>query len=193
MTLTNHYSGLLFFWSRASSPWRLLSWLASSSDLKQCLVSFLAFGGQLLLTGLSERSILVTTLTSSLVFTVTNILAEIVFKAVNGQNQVFLDNIVVAYMVADMEVDKVADMMADMVADIEVDMVADIDINMEIQFGERVGHGCWLIGPNFFFPKPTRLAHPLSLWIYISMALVDIKYDISPGQGSNYYVVQKII
>ena len=88
-----------------------------------------------------------TTLTSSLVFTVTNILAEIVFKAVNGQNQVFLDNIVVAYMVADMEVDKVADMMADMmadmVADIEVDMVADIDINMEIQFDERVGHRSW--------------------------------------------------
>ena len=91
---------------------------------------------------------MVTTLTSSLVFTVTNILAEIVFKAVNGQNQVFLDNIVVAYIMADMEVDKVADMMADMVADIEVDMVADmevdmvadfnfdinIDINMEIQF-----------------------------------------------------------
>ena len=89
-----------------------------------------------------------TTLTSSLVFTVTNILAEIVFKAVNGQNQVFLDpsarntqcqclwgwaltkrrdNIVVAYMVADME----------------VDMVADIDINMEIQFDEWVGHGSW--------------------------------------------------
>ena len=86
---------------------------------------------------------MVTTLTSSLVFTVTNILAEIVFKAVNGQNQVFLDNIVVAYMVADMEVDKVADMMADMVADIEVDMVADIDINMEIQFDERVGHRSW--------------------------------------------------
>ena len=32
-------------------------------------------------------------------------------------------------MVADMEIDKVADMVADMVADIE------------IQFGERVGHG----------------------------------------------------
>ena len=44
-------------------------------------------------------------------------------------------------MVADMEVDKVADM----VADIEVDMVADIDINMEIQFGERVGHGAGLL------------------------------------------------
>ena len=31
------------------------------------------------------------------------------------------------------------------------DMV--IDINMEIRFGERVGHGGWLIGPNLFRPK----------------------------------------
>ena len=27
------------------------------------------------------------------------------------------------------------------------------DINMEIQFGERVGHGGWLIGPKLFRPK----------------------------------------
>ena len=37
--------------------------------------------------------------------------------------------------------------------ELEVDkvavMVADSDINMEIQFGERVGHGSWLIGPKF--------------------------------------------
>ena len=39
------------------------------------------------------------------------------------------------------------------VADIEVDMVADIDIDMEIQFGERFGHGGWLIGPKLFRPK----------------------------------------
>ena len=26
----------------------------------------------------------------------------------------------------------------------------DININMEIQFGERVGHGGWLIGPKLF-------------------------------------------
>ena len=32
----------------------------------------------------------------------------------------------------------------------ELDMVADIDINIEIQFGERVGHRGWLIGPKFF-------------------------------------------
>ena len=41
----------------------------------------------------------------------------------------------VAEMVADMEVDKMADM------EVDLGMVADIDINMEIQFGERVGHG----------------------------------------------------
>ena len=29
----------------------------------------------------------------------------------------------------------------------------DIDINMEIQFGERVGHMGWLIGPKLFDPK----------------------------------------
>ena len=60
-------------------------------------------------------------------------------------------------MVADMEVDKMADMEVDMVAD----MVADIDINMEIQFGERVGHRGWLIGPKLFF-TPNQLAHLLS-------------------------------
>ena len=54
---------------------------------------------------------------------------------------------------ADMELDKVADMEVDKVADKEADMVDDnkkIDINMEIQFGERVGHGSWLIGPKLF-------------------------------------------
>ena len=49
------------------------------------------------------------------------------------------DNIVLADMVADM----VADIEEDKVADMEVNMVADIniDIDMEIQIGERVGHG----------------------------------------------------
>ena len=41
----------------------------------------------------------------------------------------------VAYMVANMEVDKV------------------LDVNMEIQFCERVGHGGWLIGPKLFRPE----------------------------------------
>ena len=53
----------------------------------------------------------------------------------------------VAEMVADMEVDKMADM------EVDLGMVADIDINMEIQFGERVGHGGWLIGPKIFRPS----------------------------------------
>ena len=48
-------------------------------------------------------------------------------------------------MVADMEVDKVANM----VADININ----ININMEIKFGERVGHGGWLIGNKPFLPE----------------------------------------
>ena len=43
----------------------------------------------------------------------------------------------------------------------EVDMVADID--MEIQFGERVGHAVWLIGPNM---QLYRLVNLLSLRVY---------------------------
>ena len=39
-----------------------------------------------------------------------------------------------------------------------IDMVAkkidiDVNINMEIHFGERVGHGSWLIGPKLFRPE----------------------------------------
>ena len=67
------------------------------------------------------------------------------------------DDIVVADMVADMEVDTVADMELDMeedkvadmevfmVIDIDIDMVIDIDIDMEIQFGERVGRGSGVV------------------------------------------------
>ena len=58
---------------------------------------------------------------------------------------------VVADMVADMEVDMVADMELDMVADMEIDKAADIevnmvadmvamaDINIDIQFDEKLG------------------------------------------------------
>ena len=57
-----------------------------------------------------------------------------------------------------MDEDKVANIEVDTVADINID----IKINMEIRFGERVGHGGWLIGPKLFDPKLTRLAHLLS-------------------------------
>ena len=55
-------------------------------------------------------------------------------------------------MVAKMEINVVADIEVDMVADIEVDLVADngIAIDMEIQFGERLGHGICLIGHKLF-------------------------------------------
>ena len=42
----------------------------------------------------------------------------------------------------------------------------DIDINMEIQFGERVSHGGWLIGPQIFRPKI------FTLFLYIQPTLI---------------------
>ena len=30
----------------------------------------------------------------------------------------------------------------------------DVNINMETQFGEKVDHGGWLIGPKLFRPEP---------------------------------------
>ena len=73
-------------------------------------------------------------------------------------------------MLADMEVDKVADMEVDMVSDIKIDLnidiKIDIHINMEIQFGERVGHGGWLIGTKLFRPE----AHP-ACFILLAMHL----------------------
>ena len=61
-------------------------------------------------------------------------------------------------MVADMEEDKVAEEVAAKRNDI------DININMEIQFGERVGNGGWLIGPKFFWPKPYLACASSKLW-----------------------------
>ena len=47
------------------------------------------------------------------------------------------------------------------------------DINMEIQFGERVGHGGWLIGrTHFSYPKLNRLAHLLS---FASLLPISVK------------------
>ena len=50
----------------------------------------------------------------------------------------------VADMVTDMEVHMVADMEMDKVADKVADMVADM----------VTGHGCWLVEPKPFRPKP---------------------------------------
>ena len=46
----------------------------------------------------------------------------------------------------------VADMEVHMMADMEVDKVADMAAE-GTQFGERVGHGGWLIGPKLFRPE----------------------------------------
>ena len=79
-------------------------------------------------------------------------------------------------MVADMEVDKVVDIEVDIVTDINIDINIDIDIdidinvniNMEIQFGERVGHGGWLIWSKLFRPKayPACASSKLSEFIW---------------------------
>ena len=47
-------------------------------------------------------------------------------------------------------------------------MVAGININMEIQFGERVGHGGWLIGPKLFRPEsfPTYVSSKFCEYIF---------------------------
>ena len=56
-------------------------------------------------------------------------------------------------MVADMEIDKAADIEVNMVADMVAMADINIDIDIDIQFGERVDHGSWLIGPKLFRPK----------------------------------------
>ena len=60
-----------------------------------------------------------------------------------------------------------------MVADMVLDMVADININMEIQFGERVGHGGWLIGPKLFRLKayPICVSFKICEFILISVII----------------------
>ena len=68
-------------------------------------------------------------------------------------------------MVVDMEVDNVADKVADMVEDVVADI--NIDTNMEIKFGEKVGHGGWLIRPKLFPPVayPTCVSSKLCEFI----------------------------
>ena len=71
-------------------------------------------------------------------------------------------------MVANMEVDKVADIVAK--KDTQLD-----ERGMQkrrrkgTQFGERVGHGGWLIGPTLFRPKsyPTCVSSKLCEFIDI--------------------------
>ena len=57
-----------------------------------------------------------------------------------------------------MEVDKVTDRVADMVAENKKNVIS---IKLEIQFGERVGHGGWLIWTQTFltwsFPTGLRI------------------------------------
>ena len=70
----------------------------------------------------------------------------------------------VADLAADMEVDKVADMFADIVAKKGTYFGKK---KKGTQFGERVGHRGWLIGPKFFRPKayPTCMSSKLCEFI----------------------------
>ena len=60
------------------------------------------------------------------------------------------------HMVADMEVDKVADTVADMMADKKKLFLTDMLLHTVVDkvVGMVAGHGCWLIGPKLFRPKP---------------------------------------
>ena len=51
-----------------------------------------------------------------------------------------------------------------------IDIYIDIYIDMEIQFGEWVGHGGWLIGPKNFRPKasPARAYSELCEFIILA-------------------------
>ena len=71
-------------------------------------------------------------------------------------------------MVADMEVDKVAGLTSTLRPTIGIDIDIDIhiNINMEIQFGERVGHVGWFIGPKLFRLEAFPYSSTLSLsWV----------------------------
>ena len=51
----------------------------------------------------------------------------------------------------------------------------DIDINMEIQFGERVGHGGWLIGPKLFQPEANPACASSRLCEFFKSSFVHLK------------------
>ena len=65
-------------------------------------------------------------------------------------------------------------------------MVADININMEIQFGERVGHGGWLIGPKLFRPEAylTCVSSKLCEFIVVMLIKKQQPGSILPRAGA---------
>ena len=67
---------------------------------------------------------------------------------------------------------------------------------MGIKFGERVGHGGWLIGPKLIDPKLTRLVHLLSelcelFFIYGAETFPLTTIDISVTSSLFDYMCQK--
>ena len=95
-------------------------------------------------------------------------------------------------MVADMEVDKVADKVADIVAENKEKI--DIDINTEIQFGERFGHGGWLIGPKLFRPLAYLTCVSSKLCKFIVMVVHNVSHHVGDlvylhvGQNAHLHV-----
>ena len=58
-----------------------------------------------------------------------------------------------------------------------------IDINMEIRFGERVGHGGWLIGPKLFRPEAYLVCTSSKLCEFILNQVVISKWTILRNLG----------
>ena len=55
----------------------------------------------------------------------------------------------------------------------------DIDISMEIQFGERVGHGGWLIGPKLFRPEAYPACASSKLCEFIKLCVEEIPWGLA--------------
>ena len=90
-----------------------------------------------------------------------------------------------------------ADKVTDMVADNKEikKMILPIGINMEIQFGERVGHGGWLIRPKLFRTKAypacvssklckfvlefSRWTSPTSVWGHFKIVVFQLCFRCS--------------
>ena len=88
-------------------------------------------------------------------------------------------------MVADVEMDKVADMFADIVAEKGRYSITQFGKKKKgTQFGERVGHGGWLIRPKLFRPEAYPACASSKLCEFIGMISTEIKCVCQPGCGT---------
>ena len=77
-----------------------------------------------------------------------------------------------------------AEMVADTAADMEVHMVADTEVDKVADM--VAGHGCWLMGPNFFDPN---LIQHVSSKLCEFISLTKIGNIISYSMSSNIFLV----